>query len=849
MGVEAGTRIGHYKILAMLGKGGMGEVYLAQDTKLDRKVALKILSAGFTQREDRVLRFQQEARAVSALNHPNIITIYEIGETDSSHFIATEFIDGETLRQRLNHIKMSPREVVELGMQAASALAAAHKAGIMHRDIKPENIMLRNDGYVKVLDFGLAKLTESSAEHEAVSSDPEAVTNIESGTVNRRFVDTDPGTVLGTVSYMSPEQARGLAADHRTDIFSLGVVLYEAIAGRVPFEGQTVSDVIFSILGKKPAPLTRYSLEVPAELQRIIRKALEKDRDERYQTVKDMLIDLKRLKQQQDLQEELSESDPLEWSVPPAVSDSAGRAVVRAPSGSSGSRPSGSRPSGVRTEELTATVRSASSAEYIITEIKRHKRGVIYTIAALAFVAVGLVMYFKDSRKSVAVLPFATSSIDAMTKDLNLLITKRVINRLSRWQGELKVIPYSSVSRFEGQQVDPVEVGRQLGVKTVLTGNVVKREGDDNLSVSIELVNMKDGSLIYSEEYNQKFADLRRLQEKLLEELTEKLGLEFSDEEKKQRVSESLYQEGRNYFEKRTADGIRRGIDFFRQAIDINPRHALAYAGLADSYAMLVTYGVEPPRSAYPRALEAAEKAVALDSKLAEGHTSLAWVRFRTLDWAGAESEFRLALSLNPDYAQAHQWYANYLAAVGRADQAISEGKRAQELDPTSLIVNATVAYVYYNTHRYDEAIDQCRKTLSLDPNFFAGRRYLSLALAQKGAYDEAIAEAQKAMAASRGSAVVKAEYGSTLALAGRRAEAENIIEELKQVSSEKYLSPYHIATIYACLDDKDEAFAWLKKAVDEQGDFLNYAKADPKLTNLHADPRYGDLMRRIGLP
>ncbi|HET8678060.1 MAG TPA: tetratricopeptide repeat protein, partial [Blastocatellia bacterium] len=414
--------------------------------------------------------------------------------------------------------------------------------------------------------------------------------------------------------------------------------------------------------------------------------------------------------------------------------------------------------------------------------------------------------------------------------------------------GELKVIPYSSVSRFADQPYDPVAIGRQLGVKTVLTGNVVKREGDDNLSVSIELVNMKDGSLIYSEEYNQKFADLRRLQEKMLEELTEKLGLEFTDEEKNQRVAESLYQEGRNYFEKRTADGIRRGIDFFRQAIEINPKHALAYAGLADSYAMLVSYGVESPRSAYPRALEAAEKAVALDSKLAEGHTSLAWVRFRTLDWAGAESEFRLALSLNPDYAQAHQWYANYLAAVGRADQAISEAKRARELDPTSLIVNATEAYVYYNTRRYDEAIDQCRKTLSLDPNFFAGRRYLSLALAQKGAYDEAIAEAQKAMAAARGSAVVKAEYASTLALAGRRAEAENIIEELKQISSERYLSPYHIATIYSCLGDKDEAFEWLQKAVDEQGDFLNYAKADPKLTNLYADPRYGELMRRIGL-
>ncbi len=844
MGIEAGTRIGHYKILAMLGKGGMGEVYLAQDTNLGRRVALKLLSAGFTKREDRVMRFQQEARAVSALNHPNIITIYEIGETESTHFIATEFIDGETLRQRLSHEKMSPREVVELGIQTASAIAAAHKAGIMHRDIKPENIMLRNDGYVKVLDFGLAKLTEISGEHGPTSSDPEAVTNIESGTVNRRLVDTDPGTVLGTVSYMSPEQARGLAADHRTDIFSLGVVLYEAIAGRVPFEGQTVSDVIFSILGKKPAPLTRYSLEVPAELQRIVRKALEKDRDDRYQTIKDMVNDLKRLKQQQDLQEELSESDPLQWS-----SSSSGSAS----SGDSGGRGASvatapARQSGVRTEEITTAIRTASSAEYIITEIKRHKRGFIFTIAALVFVAAGLMVYFKDNRKSVAVLPFANAVSDANSKDLNVLLTKRVINRLSKWQDDLRVIPYSSVARFADQQIDPIAVGRQLDVKAVLTGSVVKREGDDNLSVSIELVSIKDGSLIYSEEYNQKFADLRRMQEKMLEEVSEKLGLEFNDEEKNQRRAESLYQEGRNYYEKRTADGIKRGIEFFRQAIDINPKHALAYSGLADSYTTLVIYGADSPRNAFPKALEAAEKAVALDPKLAEGHTSLAWVRFRTLDWAGAESEFRLAISLNPDYAQTRQWYANYLSAVGRPDEAIAESKRAQELDPTSLIVSATGAYAYYNAHRYDEAIEQCRKTLKLDPNFFAARRYLALSLAQKGAYAEAIAESEKAVERSKGSAVIKAEYGSTLALAGKRAEAERIIEELKQNSSQGYLSSYHIATIYACLGDKDNAFEWLKKTVDEQGDFLIYAKVDPKLTNLHTDPRYAELLRRIGL-
>ena len=443
----------------------MGEVYLAEDPRLGRKVALKLLSADFTRDVDRVRRFQQEARAASALNHPNIITIFEIGQVDSSHFIATEFIDGDTLRQRMcAHLQI--REALEIAIQITTAISAAHAAGIIHRDIKPENIMVRPDGFIKVLDFGLAKLTEKSAEWEASSSDPEAAT--------RALVSTNPGIVMGTVSYMSPEQARGIKADERTDIFSLGVVLYEMVAGRKPFDGSSISDVIALILSKEPPLLARYTHEVPPELERIAAKALAKDREERYQTAKDLLIDLKRLRQRMEVQAELERSGHSGW-------DSGG--VLTS---------SGTKASAVTTINETpfppvdsGAIRPTSSAEYLISEIKHHRTSLGVMLAAIVIAAAAVAYFAVSGAKpkpidSVAVLPFLNSNGSQSADSMSDSVTERIINSLSRLPG-LRVMSYSSVFRYKGQTVDPRAVGRELAVRAVLTGRVVQRgDGADH---------------------------------------------------------------------------------------------------------------------------------------------------------------------------------------------------------------------------------------------------------------------------------------------------------------------------------------------------------------------------------
>ncbi|MCI0486417.1 MAG: protein kinase, partial [Blastocatellia bacterium] len=619
-----GSPVGSYRVLSQLGAGGMGEVYLAEDSRLGRRVALKILSADFTKNKDRIHRFQQEARAASALNHPNIITIYEVGVTDATHFIAIEFIEGETLRERMMRARLGPVEVLDVAIQVASALSAAHAARIMHRDIKPENIMLRPDGYVKVLDFGLAKLTETSP--DSLSVDPEADTSIDEDTARKRLVETDPGTVLGTVSYMSPEQARGLRIDARTDIFSLGVVMYEMIAGRVPFEGATISDVIVSILGKRPQPLARYSLGVPFELERIITKALAKDREERYQTVKDMLIDMKNLKQRLEVEAEI------EYSMRP-------ESVPRT-STSSGQRPaavskSGQRPAAASNEQITqpieaadeAGVQTTSSAEYIISEIKRHRKGAVFALVAMLSVVAALIYFTRETKEidSLAVMPFANTGTDPNAQNMGSLLCQRIINNLSQ-QPDLKVISFSSVSRFANQQIDPREVGQEMEVRAVLMGSVIKNERDDSISINIELVNARDRSQIWGKQYDRKFADLRRVQEEMLNDISERLGLRLSDEQKRLREAEQLYQEGRNYWEKRTSQGLLKGIDSFQQAIDSNPNYAPAYAGIADCYNMLAVYAVRSPKEAFSKAKEAAERAIAIDNRLAEAHTSLAFV-------------------------------------------------------------------------------------------------------------------------------------------------------------------------------------------------------------------------------
>ncbi len=828
MSVDSGTRLGPYEVVSLIGKGGMGEVYHARDTRLGRKVALKVLSTDVTQNEDRVRRFQQEARAASALNHPNIITIYDVGQIDSAHFIATELIEGETLRQKVKRSDMLLLEVLDVAIQTATALAAAHAAGIMHRDIKPENIMLRSDGYVKVLDFGLAKLIENTGGQRGMDSDAEAET--------QSFVDTKPGTVLGTVSYMSPEQARGVVLDARTDIFSLGVVIYEMITSRTPFDGATISEVIAAIISKRPAPLARYVAEVPIELERIVSKTLSKDRDERYQTTKDMLIDLKRLKQQLEFEAE-RDSGHAELSLPRITSNSGNQSAIPV------------RDSSSRTQEMVAGIGSQSSAEYLLREIRRHKRAVLVTLAVIALAVAGYIFFPRSKTiDSVAVIPFDTETGDANSRFIRDKVAQQIISGLSRLSN-LNVKSFGASLPFADKVNDPRDVGKRLEVAAVLTGKIVKHESDDTISINVELVNTRDSSVIWSETYDRKFADLRRVQEDILKGISEKIGPPLSEQEKRRREAEQLTQEGRYYWEKRTAMDMRNALRYFEQAYSKAPDYAPAYAGVADCYNMLVAYGAEPPASAFGKAKEAAEKALSLDSKLAEAHASLAFVRFRLdWDWEDAEAEFRRAIALSPEYGQSYTWYANQLTALGRFKEAEEQTRRAQELDSFSPIVQSHFGFIYYFAHRYDDVIENCQRTLKLSPTFFASRRYLGLAYTQKKMYAEAIAEFQKSVAASGGSPIVKAELGHAYAASGNRVEAEKVIEELMRVSNERYISPYYVAMIYAGLGDKEKAFEWLDRAYEDRADYLVYLKVDPRFDPLQSDERFQQMLQKIGL-
>jgi serine/threonine-protein kinase len=801
----------------------MGEVYLARDTRLGRKIALKFLSAEFTRDEDRVRRFQQEARAASALNHPNLITIFEIGQVESVHFISTEFIEGETLRQRMAS-PMTTSEICEVGIQVASALAAAHSAGITHRDIKPENIMVRPDGVVKVLDFGLAKLAERVDSADA--SDPTAVT--------QKVVETDPGVVMGTISYMSPEQARGVAVDSRTDVYSLGVVMYEMIAGRVPFEGDSFGDVISGILSKRPAPLARYAPDVHPELDRIVTKSLTKNRDERYQTIKDLLIDLKRLKQRVDLQAELEHSSPHEW----ARTD-----IIERKSGGSGPAIKDT----VALDSASTPIRTTSSAEYIITEIKRHKKAT-FVVLSIALIAIAAMTFIGGGNRidSVAILPFANQTGDAKMDAIGEEMAEGIIDHLYQLP-RLRVISYGSVASYKGRELDASAVGRELGVSAVMIGRFSKN--GDVITINAELVDARDKTRIWGDQEKLKFSELAMAHHRLARSVSDKLGLKLNEEERKSLEAEELYDTGRSYWNQRTTEGLTKSVDYFQKAVALKPDYALAHAGLADCYNMLATYGARAPTEAFPKAKDEARKALEIDDTLAEAHVSLAYALFRgDWKWADAEREFRQALALNSKSAQAHQWYANLLVATGRADEAIAHTKLAVELDSTSLIISSHFGFVYYFAHRYEDAIAASQKVLELDPTFFAARRYLGQSYAQRGRYEQAIAEFEKSASASGGSPLIKAELANTLAMAGRKDDAQRILDELKQRSNENYFSCYHIAMIYAGLGEKDDAFNWLEKAIEQHADYMVFLKVDPRFDLLHADARFAGLLDRVGL-
>jgi serine/threonine-protein kinase len=835
-----GTIVGHYKILSLLGEGGMGQVFLAEDTRLHRRIALKLLPSHFTRNSDRVRRFEQEACAASALNHPNILTIHEIGQLDYTHFIVTEFIDGQTLRQALIREKMKLTDALDVAIQVASALDAAHTAGIVHRDIKPENIMLRRDGYVKILDFGLAKL----AEDQVSTTDPEPAT--------RSLFESMPGAVMGTVTYMSPEQARGLGVDARTDIWSLGVVLYELAAGRVPFQGATATDVILSIVEKDPASLTRSAPEAPAELERIVNKALSKNREERYQTVNDLSLDLKRLK------EETESEARLERSALSASKSNAARNETRQPE------------LATINESAAATadvgVHPTSSAEYIFSEIKSHKRIVAFAAAAMVIIAVAAVAYFlylgrsarfaasREAIDSVAVLPFVNVSNDPTVDYLSDGISDSIITGLSRLP-TLKVRSLNSVLRYKGKETDLQAVGRQLKIRAVLMGRLTQQ--GDNLVISTELVDVRDNSRLWGEQYNRKLADVLSLQEEISQRISEKLRLRLSGQEKKQiakRYTDNpeaylLYQQGREYFRRRTREGTEKGIACFEEAIKKDPAYALARVWLATAYSDVSS--PLPFKEVRKKVESLLLKAIELDNDLAEAHAQLGGIRQDDGDWVAAERECKRAVELDPSSVFAHTFYASYLNRMGRHDEAIAEAKQKQELEPLSVSVQADLGHMLYFARRYDEAIEQFKKAIDMDPKFAPAHARLGITYLQKGMNGEAILELEKARAfddsPERPGRFAWPAYA--YAVLGQRDKAKQMLTELKEQAKQRHIPPINFATIYTGLGEKDQAFAWLEKVYEEHGGReLGEVRVNPMFDSLRSDPRFASLLRRVNL-
>jgi serine/threonine protein kinase/lipoprotein NlpI len=837
MTIPQGKRLGRYEIRSLLGAGGMGEVYLAHDLILQRKVVLKVLRGDLTTKEDQLQRFEREAFAASRLNHPNILTIYEIVREGEYHFIVTEYVDGESLGQHIHREPFKLHEILDIGIQIASALAAAHQAGILHRDIKLDNIMLRRDRLVKILDFGLAKLSEQ----EDVDFDTQVIT--------KALHLTKPGMVMGTPHYMSPEQARGLAVDGRSDIWSLGVVLYMMVAGHLPFVGKTLSDVIAAILTREPPPLTDYMPEVPNELERIITKALRKEQEERYQSIKDLGLDLKSLKQRLEFETELERTGKTDKSR------------------KQGRETTSPRPASAETKQVVGTptnraasrISTTSSAEYVLSEIKRHKRGVL--ILAMIVMVTAALAYFAYSRyatgsgkaaiTSLAVLPFVNASNDVEKEYLSDGISESLIHRLSQLPG-VKVIANTSSARYKGKDTDPQEVAHALGVTSVMTGRVSQR--GDNLLISVELIDGRDGTHMWGEQYNRKATDLLAVQAEISKEIAEKLRLRLTagqraEVARRETVNPEAYElllKGRFYRTKGGTLDRKNAAEYFTQAIEVDPNYALAYAELSNSYRSLIGSSTFDPKEYLPKAEAAAQKAIELDDSLADAHYAQANLKTYAWEWAEAEREYKRAIELNPNLALAHRWYASYLRLMGRHEQAIAEIKRARELDPLSSPVNATVGYIFFSARQYDQAIEELKKTLEMDQDYAYTHLFLGFTYAAKGMFAEAINAYQEAIRLGLDSPSTQIHLGAAYARAGERGRAQEILTRLQ--TSKEYVSPGQLATLYVAQGDREQAFTLLEKAYQEHDQQLQYLGVDPALDPLRSDPRFADLLRRVGL-
>jgi serine/threonine protein kinase/tetratricopeptide (TPR) repeat protein len=817
-----GKTFSHYRIVSTLGRGGMGVVYKAEDTRLGRVVALKFLPEGFASDPIAVSRFQREARAVSALNHSNICTLHDIDTSDGQPFLVMEYLEGRTLRERIQGRPLDLTELLDLSIQIADGLDAAHAGRIVHRDIKPSNIFVTTRGQIKIMDFGLARVEAERSMSAAANASAAPTVPLDS--------ITSPGSTIGTVAYMSPEQARGEELDTRTDLFSFGVVLYEMTTGRPPFHAATTALTFVAILHKACIPPTQLRPNLPAELERIIRKALEKDRSMRYQTASDLRADLKRLQREAD----------------------STRTIALTGEGQVGLADATAPP---LTDRAPGEQISASSAEYIIGMVKRYRLALGGFLVAMAMIASAVLytVFRERPLDSLAVLPFVNVGADAGTEYLSDGITESIINNMSQLP-KLSVRSFSSVAHYKSKDVNPQAVGRELNVEAVLTGRLVHH--GDEFAINAELIDVRNNRQIWGSQYTRQVTDLMGIQEQISQQISEKLQLKLTGEEK-QRMTQGatgdkeayqLYLQGRYHWNKRTLEDMQQSIDFFQQAIQKDPRYALAYAGQADAYALMADFNVLPSKEVMPKVKIAAAKALELDGNLAEAHVSLAWARFHDWDWPGAENEFKRAIELNANYPAAHSWYGEYLMALGRFDEALAELNRAYQLDPVSPANSLALANRFYYAHQYTQAIEQCQKTLAMDSLFIPAHVALGRAYEQKTMYREAVAEFRKAFELSGGDTNELAALGHAYAISGQESEARKILEQLKERSQQTYVQPTWVAVIRIGLGEKDQAFDWLQRAYQDRAAWMIYLKVDPLFDPVRSDPRFIDLLRRVGL-